>query len=83
MQDIAKYVMAEAAKSNVEKRKVVCIITDDKRSVILAKGYNQTGTPDIHAEDMAIQDLLGKARTDNMTAYVSHPPCPKCAAYAS
>jgi pyrimidine deaminase RibD-like protein len=76
--EIIKYVFAEAAKSNIEKRKVGCIIVDDATQVIIGKGYNTDG---IHAEVAAISDASNKV-SDNptsVTVYVSQPPCPNCA----
>lgn len=73
---IIKYVFAEAAKSNVEKRKVGAAIVDNYGSII-ASGHN---TDYEHAEVAAIADLR-KVDTLAMplTMYVSHPPCPECA----
>lgn len=86
IRDIAKYVLAEAAKSNVNKRKVGCIIVN-KHGGIVAAGRNASfdddDTPDIHAEDMACQEFLTKdidhVNDGPFTAYVSQPPCPACA----
>lgn len=79
--DIIKYVFAEAAKSNIEKRKVGCIIVSDDTQAIIGKGYNVYG---IHAEMAAISDgLKNHVITDRtafpVTVYVSQPPCPNCA----
>lgn len=84
MKDIVKYVMGEAAKSNVEKRQVGCVITGHDlykdKEVIIAKGYN---THEIHAEAMACEALIADAveikTFGNVTAFVSHQPCPACA----
>lgn len=72
--------MGEAAKSNVEKRKVGCVITlDDK---IIATGFN---TEEIHAEVAACESLIklsscaGLPEDCQLKAWVSHPPCPDCA----
>ena len=66
-------VFGEAAKSNVEKRKVGCVIMDSEG--VVSSGYN---TNDLHAEVMALQTMpniiAGKA-----IIYVSHTPCPDCA----
>lgn len=83
--------MAEAAKSNVEKRKVGCIITGrytkGGAESILATGYNHSDHVDtdgliMHAEAKACEALVAQAlETEKyvLTAYVSHPPCPACA----
>lgn len=72
MKDIAKYVLAEAVKSNIEKRKVgAVIVLNDK---ILAKGFN---TELLHAEIAALANLEGSA--EGAIMYVSQPPCPNCA----
>ena len=78
--DIVKYVLAEAAKSNVEKRKVGCVITNAKGAIVAA-GRNASfddERPDIHAEEMACDEFEDNG-TGPYTAYVSHPPCPNCA----
>lgn len=80
---IFSYVMAEAAKSNVEKRKVGCVILDEN-NVVVSTGFNKSfeGTsPDLHAEDMAIRHFktVPKNPDSKFTIYVSHPPCPDCA----
>lgn len=83
--DIVPYVLAEAAKSNVDKRKVGCVITD-RNGAIVAAGRNASfeddETPDIHAEDMACQEFeesdIDSSRGP-FTAWVSQPPCPACA----
>ena len=91
MKDIVKYVMAEAAKSNVEKRKVGCVITGRPLTGgsehIWARGYNHTDHEDVngnimHAEAKACEQLVAEAIVTEgfaLTAYVSHPPCPACA----
>lgn len=77
--EIISYVFGEAAKSNIEKRKVGCVITDDKGNM-LACGFN---TVDSHAEECAIINF--ESQYDDTTAfgiltvYVSQPPCPDCA----
>ena len=95
MEDIIKMVMAEAAKSNVDKRKVGCVIMGENGE-ILGVGHNleTTVTPYAdyatclvveHAEEMAITDvslfmLEGVAEgLFNPTVYVSHSPCKNCA----
>lgn len=83
--DIIKYVLAEAAKSNVDKRKVGCVITDNTGSIVAAgrnASFDDDETPDIHAEDMACQEFEEKNICDSrgpFKAYVSQPPCPNCA----
>lgn len=78
---IIKYVFAEAAKSNVEKRKVGAAIVDGNGTIVGA-GHN---TDDMHAEVAAIADFrLYTVKTHAptimpLTMYVSHPPCPECA----
>jgi deoxycytidylate deaminase len=82
MKDIVKYIMGVAAKSNVEKRKVGCVITNaavPELETIVAEGYNVDNT---HAEAAACEDLIAEAvERDGMTlkAYVTHQPCPECA----
>ena len=80
---LVKYVMGEAAKSNVEKRQVGALIIAHHEGgswSIVGRGYN---TEDIHAEAMACEDLFNseyvKPETSTLTCYVTHPPCPNCA----
>ncbi|ANY29519.1 dCMP deaminase [Pseudoalteromonas phage PH1] len=85
MNDLTKYIMGVAAKSNVEKRQVGCVITwgDD----IVSEGYNIQGegvTPDVHAEIMALEVMIAEgtiASEDfkDLVLHVTHPPCPACA----
>lgn len=79
--DIVSYVFSEAAKSNIEKRKVGCIIIDGN-GVIVGKGFNKgtEGLPDIHAETNAIHSIKAKP-IGPCTVYVSQPPCPDCAEF--
>lgn len=70
--------MGVAAKSNVEKRQVGCVITlaDD----IVAEGYN---TESVHAEAMALEILVAEGKvhgTDyhKCVVHVTHQPCPEC-----
>lgn len=84
--DIVSYVLAEAAKSNVDKRKVGCVITDNKGAIVAAgrnASFQDDETPDIHAEEMACQEFeqsdIDESRGP-FTAWVSQPPCPACAA---
>ena len=83
--DIIKYVFSEAAKSNVEKRKVGCVITDRNGRIVAAgrnASFDDDETPDIHAEEMACQEFEDKNIDDSegpFIAYVSQPPCPNCA----
>lgn len=81
VKNIAKFVLAEAAKSNVEKRKVGCAIVNGAGKIV-AVGRNaafpDSDKPDIHAEEMACEEFtLGD--DGPYTAYVSQPPCPNCA----
>ena len=79
--DIIKYVFAEAAKSNVDKRKVGCVITNNKGAIVAAgrnASFDDDETPDIHAEEMACEEFEDNG-TGPYTAYVSQPPCPNCA----
>lgn len=78
MEDLTKYVLGVAAKSNVQQRKVGCIIIDD-RNKIVAEGYNEDdGT---HAEVAACRNMCEEALDLNKDYYalVTHPPCPECA----
>lgn len=78
--EIVKYVLAEAAKSNVEKRKVGCVITNGKGAIVAA-GRNASfkdERPDIHAEEMACEEFEDKGKGP-YTLYVTHAPCPNCA----
>lgn len=89
MKEIIGYVFGEAAKSNIEKRKVGCVIVN-RHGEIVGKGYNHyepcfdaLHQIEQHAEVSALKDAsTNKARfTDGSpyTAYVSHAPCPDCA----
>lgn len=86
MQEIIKYVMGEAAKSNVEKRQVGCVITN--HGDIIAKGYN---TEEVHAEAMACEELRQVQsnwskedfKNSSLMLWVSHTPCPECAQLCS
>jgi len=90
MKDILKYVMGEAAKSNVEKRRVGCVITavDVKtgKEIVVGSGHNSSAYPE-HAEVRALlnlqQNLPYKVSdlmvTHKAKAYVTHQPCPDCA----
>jgi deoxycytidylate deaminase len=80
--DIVQYVLAEAAKSNVDKRKVGCVIVNSKGAIVAA-GRNASfdeddNKPDIHAEEMACDEFEDNG-TGPYIAYVSQPPCPNCA----
>ena len=78
--EIIKYVLAEAAKSNVEKRKVGCVITNNKGAIVAA-GRNASfkdERPDIHAEEMACEEFEDKGEGPYIV-YVTHCPCPNCA----
>jgi len=79
--EIAQYVLAEAAKSNVDKRKVGCVIVNSKNAIVAAgrnASFDDDDKPDIHAEEMAC-DEFEDDDTGPYTAYVSQPPCPNCA----
>jgi len=79
--EIAQYVLAEAAKSNVDKRKVGCVIANSKNAIVAAgrnASFDDDDKPDIHAEEMAC-DEFEDDDTGPYTAYVSQPPCPNCA----
>jgi deoxycytidylate deaminase len=78
MQDLIRYVLGVAAKSNIEKRQVGCIIVG-KASQIVAEGYNDE---EGHAEHNACEDFCARAVEPDQgpfTAYVTHAPCPACA----
>lgn len=78
MENLTKYVLGVAAKSNVEQRQVGCVITLD--GVIIAEGFNDA---DRHAEAAACEHMRAQAlRIEEgvgYTAHVTHPPCPECA----
>lgn len=89
MKEIIGYVFGEAAKSNIEKRKVGCVIVDGGGRVV-GKGYNQyipgfdeSRQIEQHAEVSALRDsglyVDGAPRVMPYTVYVSHQPCPDCA----
>lgn len=87
MQDLIKYVMGIAAKSNIEKRQVGCIIVNDQEKIV-AEGYNEValtstnGTTELHAELVACRNMCENALNIKdawYTAYVTYPPCPACA----
>tara|TARA_R110002153_G_scaffold249071_1_gene405326 strand:+ start:4492 stop:5250 length:759 start_codon:yes stop_codon:yes gene_type:complete len=88
VENLTKYVMGVAAKSNVEKRQVGCVITLDGE--IVAEGYNEEHTTNSgllpiveHAEAAACKDMCAEALTIKegfgYVAHVTHPPCPACA----
>jgi deoxycytidylate deaminase len=79
VEDLTKYVLGVAAKSNVEKRQVGCILVAN--GVVVAEGYNDEHT---HAEEMACEMLIAEAKYSSkldgpLIAYVTHQPCPNCA----
>ena len=83
MQELTKYVLGVAAKSNVEKRQVGCIIVDASDQ-ILAEGFNTEvrGAVPEHAEEAACFNLANSFTSKvnrPLRAYVTHPPCPACA----
>ena len=80
-EDIVAYVFSEAAKSNVDKRKVGCVITNSNGAIVAAgrnASFEDEDKPDIHAEEMACEEFEDNG-TGPYTAYVSQPPCPNCA----
>ena len=85
LSNIVQYVFAEAAKSNVDKRKVGCVIVNAAGRIVAAgrnAKFDDGETPDIHAEEMACEDFVAQAVEHSegpFTAYVSQPPCPNCA----
>lgn len=82
MQDLIKYVLGIAAKSNVEKRQVGCIIVDSSNNIV-GEGYNiedcSMEQPIQHAETRAIESIETERASSDLRAYVTHPPCPNCA----
>lgn len=84
MKDLTKYIMGVAAKSNVEKRQVGCLIT--WKGDVVSEGYNITveGEADVHAEIMALEVLVAEALVNSydykdLELHITHPPCPACA----
>lgn len=77
--------MGVAAKSNVEKRQVGCVIVWGDG--VVSEGYNVDKTAfseGVHAEIMALEQLIAEgtiASEDfkDFVLYVTHPPCPECA----
>lgn len=88
MEDLIKYVLGVAAKSNVEQRQVGCVIVDSQENII-AEGFNSEfpakdqPVPYGHAEAMACEHMCAQALDIGeqywYTAYVTHQPCPTCA----
>ncbi len=85
MENLTKYVLGVAAKSNVEKRQVGCIIVDNCENII-AEGFNteENATYEettMHAEVAAIAMFNNSApgQRGPFKAYVTHAPCPACA----
>jgi tRNA(Arg) A34 adenosine deaminase TadA len=80
--NVAAYIMGIAAHSNVEKRKVGCVVLDANNTLISA-GYNESRAgeqPDVHAEVNACNSMVQTSEGAlPYTAYVTHPPCPECA----
>lgn len=75
-----------AAKSNVEKRKVGCVITLDGK--VVAEGFNteENATYEefaMHAEASACEHMCAQAldikEGRGYVAHVTHQPCPACA----
>lgn len=75
--NLAKYVLGVAAKSNIEKRRVGCVITDGTGRIV-SEGFN---IDHYHAEYCACENLVANAEQYDtpLTAYVTHQPCPECA----
>ncbi|UIS54081.1 hypothetical protein ZHX_gp21 [Edwardsiella phage vB_EpP_ZHX] len=80
--ELVAYVMGVAAKSNIEKRRIGCVIVDSKGRV-LGEGYN---TSEVHAEIAALKSMLNRVSNadpvkanETRTVYVTHQPCPACA----
>ncbi len=78
--DITSYVLGVAAKSNVEKRQVGCVITGPDGSIV-AEGFNDDKE---HAEIIALRNLtkhgiMPDSLINKCTVHVTHPPCPDCA----
>lgn len=65
--------MGVAAKSNIEKRRVGCILVNEAGEII-GEGFNDE---EKHAEINAINSTRGFIQ--NVKAYVTHQPCPECA----
>jgi deoxycytidylate deaminase len=96
MEDIIKYVMAEAAKSNLDKRKVGCVIVTKNSNRIIGKGHNCKPERDLisdstekvfHAEVNAVHSISAADHYSivegdiTAIAYVSHDPCKDCASF--
>jgi len=77
VENLTKYVMGVAAKSNVEKRKVGCLLLDSSGDIV-GQGFNDVK---VHAELNAIHNWKNGPATDSQAvkAIVTHPPCPDCA----
>ncbi|AWD90274.1 hypothetical protein [Dickeya phage Amaethon] len=84
--ELISYVFGEAAKSNIEKRKVGCVIIDADGQIV-GKGFNNMQTTQLgytfeqHAEVAAVISITKSNYPIPCTVYVSHPPCPACAEY--
>lgn len=79
MNDLTKYIMGVAAKSNIEKRQVGCVVTC--HGDIVAEGYNNVFE---HAETMALEAIVAEGKISgheykDLELHVTHPPCPECA----
>jgi len=78
VENLTKYVLGVAAKSNVEKRQVGCVITLDGE--IVAEGFNDNSE---HAEVAACRDMCANSLDIDSgleyVAHVTHQPCPDCA----
>lgn len=86
--DFNKIALEEAGKSKCEKRKVGAVITDNTKTLVLAKGHNytvgnepcedsegETKPEVVHAEIAAISKLKN---TTSGYIYVTHKPCDNC-----
>jgi len=82
--EIISYVFGEAAKSNIEKRKVGCLIVGTVHGGMwLGHNYSSTFTDryvEVHAETDALGKMDLQKAVGPFKVYVSHPPCPDCAA---
>ncbi|MGL5567497.1 MAG: dATP/dGTP diphosphohydrolase domain-containing protein [Plesiomonas sp.] len=81
---LIELVFGEAAKSNVEKRKVGCVIVDSTGTVVGLGHNSDDGLTHVHAEVAAVNDALATSLYRERLPYkvfVSHQPCPACAEY--
>lgn len=78
---LIELVFGEAAKSNVEKRKVGCVIVDCTGTVVGLGCNSDDGTVHTHAEVAALNAIEVGPLKPPYQVYVSHQPCPNCAEY--